>query len=243
MKNRIIAVIPARGGSKSIPLKNIKTFAGKPLIAWSILAAKGSKHINRVFVSTDHPQIAKIARQYGAEVIDRPAEFAQDRTPTEPVVKHAYEWLRDHKGYAADTIVLLQPTTPSRQSFHIDQGIEWFRKTKADSVVAVNETPAHHTPYWTWVRSKSGRVTLFGGGSIKDMLPQRQAFPQKCYGRNDLFFIIKPSNLLQKKMNLYGDRVELLETGTEYEMDINTLQEWHDAEIKFKRLLRASKGR
>lgn len=240
-KSRIIAIIPARGGSKSIPLKNIKKFAGKPLIAWAILATKGSKFIDRIFVSTDHPQIAKVARQYGAEVIDRPVELAGDRIPTEPVLWHAYEWLQDHENYTANTIVLLQPTTPSRQSFHIDEAIKIFYNKKVDSVVTVSQTPAHHTPFWTWVRNKSGKVTLYGGGSIKNMLPQRQVFPFKCYGRNDLVFVIKPSNLAQKPMNLYGDKVEILETDPNYDMDINSPQDWLDAEIKFKRLLRSSK--
>ncbi len=240
-KHKTIAIIPARGGSKSIPLKNIKKFAGKPLIAWAILAAKGSKLINRVFVLTDHPKIAAVARRYGAEVIDEPAELAGDRVPTEPALRYAYQWLCNHEDYKADTIVLLQPTTPSRQSFQIDEAIKIFYNKKVDSVVTVSQTPAHHTPFWTWVRNKSGKITLYGGGSIKNMLPQRQLFPFKCYGRNDLVFVIKPSNLHQKPMNLYGDKIEILETDPNYDMDINILQDWLDAEMKFKQLLRSTK--
>lgn len=237
----IIAVIPARGGSKSIPLKNIKKFCGKPLIAWSILAAKESKYIDRVFVSTDNQRIAETAKRYEAEVIDRPEELAGDRVPTEPVVKHVYEWLLKNENYKAQAIVLLMPPTPSRQPRHIDKAIEIFFEKNVDSVVSVNETPANYTPFWTLVRSKQGKVTLYGGISIKDILPQRQAFPFKCYGRNDLLYVLKPSNLFQEKMNLYGDSVELLETEPKYQMDINSPNEWADAEIKFRRIIKTEK--
>ncbi len=237
-KKNVIALIPARGGSKSIPHKNIKLFAGKPLIAWSILAAHESRYVSRVFVSTDDAKIARVAKKYGAEIIPRPDALAGDRVPTEPVVRHAIEYLKT-ENYPIDAVVLLMPPTPSRQPRHIDAAINLFFKKNVDSVISVNETPANHTPYWTLVRSKTGKVTLFGGKSIKNILPQRQSFPQKCYGRNDLLYVIKPANLFQKKMNLYGNKIELLETEPEFEMDINSPDEWSDAEIKFKRLLKS----
>ncbi|HYU64827.1 MAG TPA: acylneuraminate cytidylyltransferase family protein [Candidatus Paceibacterota bacterium] len=239
----IIAFIPARGGSKSIPLKNIKRFYGKPLIAWSIKAACKSKHIDRIIVSTDSEKIAKVARKYGAETpFLRPAKLAGDKISAEPVIKHAIRWLNDNEGYKTDAIVLLMPPNPFRQTFHIDQAIEIFKKKKVDSVVSVNETPPNHTPFWTLVRSKSSKVTLYGGKSIKNILPQRQAFPYKCYGRNDIVYVFKPKNLYQKKPNLYGDKVELIETDPIYEVDINTSEDWLDAEIKFKRILKKSKS-
>lgn len=234
----IIALIPARGGSKSIPLKNIKDFAGKPLIAWAILAAKGSKQIDRVIVSTDSEEIAKVAREYGAEVpFMRPAELSGDKVATEPVVKHCYEWLLQNESYKADAIVLLMPPNPLRQSRHLDQAIEIFKNKGVDCVISVNETPANHTPYWTLVRGNDGKVTLFGGKSIKEILPQRQAFPQKCYGRNDIVYVLKPENLLQTPMNLYGDTIELFETEPEYEVDINSPEDWELAELRLQKLL------
>jgi CMP-N,N'-diacetyllegionaminic acid synthase len=237
---RIVAIIPARGGSKSIPLKNLRVFAGKPLIAWSILSAKQSKMIDRIIVSTDSPEIAEVAKKFGAEVpFLRPSELAGDTLGIEPVLQHAYEWLRDNEKYKADAIALLMPTSPSRQAFHIDDAVRVFQKTKADSVVAVNETPANHTPYWTLTRATDGKISLWGDVSLKKILTRRQDFPKKCYARNDLVYVLKPSNLYdEERSNLYGDRVELYEVANPaiYEMDINTPDEWAEAELKFKKL-------
>lgn len=236
---KVVGIIPARGGSERVPNKNLRNFCGKPLIAWAILSAKKSKSLNRVIVSTDSPAIAKVAKKYGAEVpFLRPVELANSTIGIEPTLKHAYEWLLKNEGYKVDALALLMPTSPLRQQFHIDEAIEIFKNKKVDSVVAVNETPANHTPYWTLARNKKGEVTLFSGKSLKNILTRRQDFPKKCYARNDLVYILKPKNLFDKKPNLYGQKVGLYETSTRYETDINTPEEWEDAEIKFRKLLK-----
>jgi len=240
-KLKIVAVIPARGGSKRIPRKNIKNFCGKPMIAWTILGALKSKYLDRVIVSTDDQEIAKVAKKYGAEVpFLRPEELAIPTIGIEPTLKHAYQWLLENENYKADALALLMPTAPLRQTRHIDEAIEIFKNKKIDSVVAVNETPANHTPYWTLIRSKIGKVTLFDGTSLKDMTVRSQDFPQKCYGRNDLIYVLKPKNLFEKKSNLYGNKVELyiIPDPSNYEADINTPDEWADAEMKFQKLRR-----
>lgn len=238
---KIVAVIPARGGSKGIPNKNIKKFCGKPLIAWSIEKALKAKGLDRILVSTDNEKIRRIALKYGAEVpFLRPPELAIGSIGIEPVLKHAYEWLRENEGYEADALVLLMPTSPTRQTLHIDEALKIFKKTGADSVVAVNETPANHTPYWTLVRQKNGKVTLWDNIPLKNILTRRQDFPQKCYARNDLVYVLKPQNLYDKeKPNLYGKKVELYEiaNANQYEADINTPAEWKETEIKFKKLM------
>lgn len=236
---KIIGVIPARGGSKSIPLKNLKNFCGKPLIAWSIISAKNSK-LDRVIVSTDSPEIAEIAKKYGAEVpFLRPSELAGDTIGMELVLKHAYEWLKNNENYDADAIMLLQSTSPLRQTFHIDDMLETFIKSDTDSIVSVNETPANHTPYWTLVKNAEDKVTLWDGTSLHNMLTRRQDFPQKCYARNDLGYILKPQNLYELKPNLYGNKIELYITPNAhlYEADINTTEEWSDAEEKASKIL------
>lgn len=236
---KIIGVIPARGGSKSIPLKNLKEFCGKPLIAWSILSAKNSG-LDRVIVSTDSPEIAKIAKDYGAEApYLQPEEISGDKVGMEIILRFAYEYLRDKENYEADAIMLLQSTSPLRQTFHIDEIIKIFKEHDVDSVVAVNETPANHTPYWTLVKNDHGEVTLFDGKPLKDILTRRQDFPKKCYARNDLGYILKPKNLYEEKPNLYGAKVELYmtENANLYEADINTLDEWEEAEHKARRVL------
>ncbi len=238
---KIVAIIPARGGSKRIPRKNIRTFCGKPMIAWTILGALKSKHLDRVIVSTDDKEIAKVAKKYGAEVpFLRPDELTIPTIGIEPTLKHAYEWLLGNENYKADALAMLMPTAPLRQTRHIDEAIEIFKKTGADSVVAVNETPANHTPYWTLIRNKKGKITLFDGTSLKDMIVRSQDFPQKCYGRNDLIYVLKPKNLFEKKSNLYGNKVELyiIPDPSNYEADVNTPDEWADAEMKFQKLRR-----
>jgi CMP-N,N'-diacetyllegionaminic acid synthase len=242
---KIVAVILARAGSKSIPAKNIKDFAGKPLIAWSILSALESSEVDRVIVSTDSPQIAEVAKSFGAEVpFLRPAELASDSMGVEPVLKHAYEWLRYNEGYEADALILLPPTTPTRQSHHIDDMVRIFKSTNTDSVVAVNETPANHTPYWTLVRRESGGVTLFGGQELKYIMTRRQDFPQKCFARNDLGYVLRPQNLYEDIPNLYGNNVELyiVTDALKYEIDINTPEEWIDAERKMQKLINDNKN-
>ncbi len=238
---KIVGVIPARGGSERVPNKNLKNFCGKPLIAWAILSAKKSKYLSRVVVSTDNPAIAKIAKKYGAEVpFIRPPKLATSTIGIEPTLKHTYDWLFKNEGYTADVLVLLMPTSPLRQTFHIDEAVEILKNTGADSVLGVNETPANHTPYWTLIKSAKGKVTLWGGVPLKNILTRRQDFPKKCYARNDLVYVLKPKNLFEKKSNLYGKKVELYITANpaRYEADINTPDEWEDAEIKFKRLLK-----
>lgn len=125
----ILGVIPARGGSKGIPRKNIKMIAGKPLIAWSIEAAKGSKLLDRCIVSTEDKEIADIARKFGAEVLGRPAKLATDEATTISVLQDVLERVD-----GVDTIVLLQPTSPVRDRELIDECIQKFRKSDADNL-------------------------------------------------------------------------------------------------------------
>ena len=143
MKNKIIAIIPARGGSKGISRKNIKSLAGKPLIAYSIEAALKSKYINSVVVSTEDEEIAKISEKCGAEVIERPEELAKDEKPTIDVIFQVLEILR-MKNHTPDIVVLLQPTSPLRDTEDIDNAIELFLNGGCESVVSVCEV--EHPP-------------------------------------------------------------------------------------------------
>jgi N-acylneuraminate cytidylyltransferase/CMP-N,N'-diacetyllegionaminic acid synthase len=146
MEKEFLGLIPARGGSKSIPLKNIKPLLGKPLIAYTIEEALKSKYLDRIIVSTDDAQIAKISNEYGADVpFIRPKELAQDTSPTLPVIQHALMYLKS-EGYIPDFVVLLQPTSPLRQVKHIDEAIEKILDTNADSVISLTKSEIH--PYW-----------------------------------------------------------------------------------------------
>jgi len=126
---KIICIIPARGGSKSIPQKNIKIICGKPLFVWSILAAKSSKYIDRVIVSTDDKKISDISKKWGVEVLDRPKKYATDKATTIQVLQHAIKEVPNY-----DIIVLLQPTSPLRTGKLIDEAISRFLLKKADTL-------------------------------------------------------------------------------------------------------------
>jgi CMP-N,N'-diacetyllegionaminic acid synthase len=149
-KYKTLAIIPARGGSKSIPKKNIKLLLGKPLLAWTIEEAKKSKYIDRVVVSTDDKKIADIARQYGAETpFMRPAEISQDLSTDIEFILHAADFFKEHENYEPDIIAHLRPTSPLKTALHIDEGIEALINTpQADSVRSITESPKH--PYKMW---------------------------------------------------------------------------------------------
>ncbi len=139
---KYLAIIPARGGSKGLPGKNIRAIAGKPLIAWSIEQALDCGAIDCVHVSTDDPGIAEVARQYGADVpYLRPAELAQDATPTEPVLTYALDWYGEN-GQNFDAIVLLQPTSPLRLPGTLATAMRAFEESGAESLLGVCEN--HH---------------------------------------------------------------------------------------------------
>lgn len=166
---KIIAIIPARGGSKGIPGKNIKLLAGKPLIAWSIEAAKGSKLIERVIVTTDDEKIAIVAQKYGAEVLMRPKELAEDITPMDPVLQHAIVSL-ETEGYISDAVLLLQPTSPLRTTKHIDEAIQKFSNGDFDTLISVEviRNPQHEisedgclTPTFRKIENRDKRKPLF----------------------------------------------------------------------------------
>jgi CMP-N,N'-diacetyllegionaminic acid synthase len=142
----IVAIIPARGGSKGIFMKNIKLIAGKPLIAYTIEAAKKSKYIDRIIVSTDDDEIAQVAKNFGAEVpFFRPIELSTDDAPTSLSLVHAVNYLEKTENYPVDIVVTLQPTSPLRTEKDIDEGIDIFNKGNFDSLIPLkNSGPASH---------------------------------------------------------------------------------------------------
>jgi len=232
----VLAIIPARGESKRIPQKNIKLFHGKPLIAWTILAVKKSKHVNRILVSTDSKEIAKVATHYGAEVpFLRPKEFASHTAGLEPVFIHALSWLKDNKNYKPDAIILPPLTNPLKLPKHLDKAIALLNKTKADSVITVHKAAANNNPHWVLKKDKKGKVVFFNDTSLKRIVTRSQDLPT-CYSRNDIAYVFKPKNLYETPSNLYGDKVELLEMDEFFDGDINTQEDWYMASDKFKRL-------
>jgi CMP-N,N'-diacetyllegionaminic acid synthase len=171
---KVLAVIPARGGSKSIPRKNLVDVAGRPLIAWAIAAARAAKRLDRVVVSTEDEEIAETARRFGAEVpFVRPAELATDTVSLIPVVQHALAAL-DGLGFRADAVVSLQATSPALEGEDIDAVVSRFEESGADSVVTVARIEHEH-PYWA-KRLEGDRVRPFSAETNESYL-QRQDLP------------------------------------------------------------------
>src|SRR5512141_50893 len=150
MKPEVLALIPARGGSKGIPRKNIRPFAGYPLIAWSIAAAKQSSFVTRLIVSTDDPEIAAVARECGAETpFLRPSELAQDNTTDLPVFEQALAWLEENEGYQPEVLVQLRPTSPIRPRDCVDNAVK-ILLAHADADCVRGVVPAGQNPHKMW---------------------------------------------------------------------------------------------
>jgi len=156
----VLALVPARGGSKGIPRKNLQLLAGKPLVVHAIETGLAARLVSRVVCSTDDEEIAEIARQAGAEVpFRRPPELAQDVSEDWPVFVHALEWLEREEGWRPDLIVNLRPTSPLRRPRHVDEAIELLLRTGADSVKAVCLARQH--PHKMWLRGDDGSMEPF----------------------------------------------------------------------------------
>jgi len=204
MKSRLTyAIIPARGGSKGVPRKNIKLLKGYPLIAYSIVAAKLSKMTDRVIVSTESSEIAEIAQKYGAEVpFLRPAEYAQDRSPDIDFIRHAINWFAKNESDQPELFVHLRPTTPMRDPTLIDQAIgDILKNEKATALRSVHELPE---PPQKMFSIEHGYLTGFFPNETRPEyynLP-RQAFP-KAYNPNGYVDIIRTRHVT-KTNTLHG---------------------------------------
>jgi CMP-N,N'-diacetyllegionaminic acid synthase len=173
---RVLVLVPARGGSRGLPRKNVREFAGKPLIAWTIEAALAARRVERTVVTTDDPEIAAIAGRFGAEVpFLRPPELAADDTSDLPVYHHALGWLAEHDGYRPDAVAWLRPTAPLRTPQDIDAAIEVLERSEADSVRSV--CAAEYHPYWM-KRLEGNRLVPLMDGADEATYPRRQLLPE-----------------------------------------------------------------
>ena len=239
---KILALIPARGGSKSIPKKNIVDLDGFPLIAYSIAAAKMSPHISRIVVSTDSKEIAEIAKQYGAEVpFMRPAEYARDDSPDIEFFRHALEWLQEQERYIPDLVVHLRPTTPLREPALVDKAIEEIiADENATALRSAHES--EHTAYKLF-RKEGDYIHFFGQEDFaqnEDYYNRGRQILPKTYNPNGYVDVIRPEVLQQTGM-LHGLRIRAFIT--ERVADIDRKEDIASAEQllkeeKFRPLLR-----
>lgn len=230
-QNKILGLITARGGSKGIPGKNIKELAGKPLIAYTIEAAHASGIFDRLMISTDDEKIAAIAKQYDCEVpFMRPAELAQDKTPHLEVVLHAVTWLKEHEHYIPDAVMILQPTAPFRTATHIREAAVLFETSGADSVVSVSEVPSHHHPQWQFTVDDNKKIAIFTGEPFSRIIRRRQDL-SKTYTRNGAVYLFKTKLLSDPiEPNFYGDHVAAYVMSLEDSINIDTMDDWNEAE-------------
>lgn len=210
-RKTFLAIIPARGGSKRLPRKNILDLCGKPLIAWSIEAALKSKYIDKVIVSSDDDEILEISKKYGADIIRRPLELATDAATTFDVIKHVVNNLDKY-----DYVILLQPTSPLRNQIHIDESIKLLELKKADAVISVCEMD--HSPLW----SNTLDTTLSMNGFLKDeILNKRSQELEKYYRLNGAVYICKTHKLVEEESFFLKENIYAYKMHKENSIDID----------------------
>lgn len=227
---KVLGIIPARGGSKGVPYKNIKELNGKPLIQYTSEIALKSKYLDRVIVSTDDYKIAEVSKSIGLEVpFMRPDILAQDISPTLPVMKHALTFYKN-LGIEFDALCLLQVTSPIRTLDFLNNCIEKFIATDSDSLISVLNVPHHLNPHWTFKENENGDLSISTGE--KNIIPRRQDLPNAYY-RDGSVYIIKTDVILNKN-SLYGDKTSYFVNPTKNNVNIDTLEDWKNAEIIFR---------
>jgi len=221
---KYIAIIPARGGSKRLPGKNIKLFCGKPLIYYSIIAAAKAIGINNVYVSTDDEKIADVAKEYGATIIMRPTEIASDTATTTSALQHVLSQIQinDHP----DAVITLQPTNPLRKTDLIKNAIKIFEQQKKsiDSVITVSEN-----------KCKLGKIESGLFEPVSYNLEQRSQDLSKLYFENGLLYITR-AEVIQKKESVFGEKIHPFITEDLFgEVDIDTQLDFELGELIFNK--------
>ncbi len=218
---KILGLIPARGGSKGIPGKNIKLLGGKPLLQYTFESAKASELLNRVILSSDDEEIIAVAQKLGIDVpFVRPAELSEDATGSLEVMQHALKYLKE-QGKEYDLVCLLQPTTPFRSHGLIDEAVEKFKSEDYDSLISVREVPEEFNPHWVF-EEKNGSLQLATGE--KEIIKRRQDLP-KAYHRDGAIYITKTSVLLEQN-SLYGEKIGFVDTTGSVYVNVDTEEDW-----------------
>jgi CMP-N-acetylneuraminic acid synthetase len=224
----ILAIIPARGGSKRIPRKNIKNFSGQTLLSYSANSALGSEMLNRTILTTDDEEIRKVGLDLGLEApFLRPDNLAKDDTPSLPVIIHAVQTLEDSENYKPDIIVILQTTSPLRTSKHIDDALKTFLNSDADSLVSVTEVPHNMNPYSVMKLQKDGTIKPFLKYDENDNLRQKKPI---FYARNGAAIYICTYQCLMQKNSLYGDKIMPFFMSKETSFDLDDEIDWKIAQ-------------
>jgi len=227
---KILGLIPARGGSKGIPNKNRKVLNGKPLLQYTIEAALGSKLLNRVVFSTEDETLIKLAKEIGVEVpFVRPSSLSKDNSGTLEVVQHTLKILAE-RGEIYDAVCLLQVTNPFRTSEFIDEAIRKFETANSDSLLSVLKVPHTYNPHWVFKVSETGHIKLAIGDD--KIMKRRQDLPV-AYHRDGAIYLTKVETVMNKN-SLYGETISYIESNHEYNINIDTNEDWLKAELLIK---------
>jgi CMP-N,N'-diacetyllegionaminic acid synthase len=218
----VLAIIPARSGSKRLPNKNILDLVDKPLIAWSIEAGIKSKYIDKVVVSSDSDEILNLSKKFGASTIKRPKELANDTATSFDAVRHAIDNIKD----VFDYVVLLQPTSPLRNVNHIDEAFELLNRKKADAVISV--TDVDHSPLNSNTLPKDGSMINF---IKKNILEKRSQDIERYYHLNGALYICKIERLLEESTFFIKDQIFAYKMNRECSVDIDEGIDFKLAEV------------
>ena len=226
INKNILAIIPARGGSKSIPNKNIKKLGNKPLITYPIELAKSIKVINKIVVSTDSEEIAKVARQYGAEVpFIRPAELAKDETPTLPVLQHCVKFLEGNENYKADLILLLYPTCPFLKKETVIETINLLKDKNCNSVISVEKD---YGRFWKYNKLKNKYIPFYPKKRIN-----RQYY-KPLLRENGAIYYSKYDMIMNENKIVDDNSIKFLVMNPKELIDLDTIEDWKNAEERIK---------
>lgn len=228
---KVLGVVTARAGSKGLPGKNLRPLGSKPLLAYTIEAARQSGVLDRVILSTEDQQIADVGREYGCDVpFIRPRDLAQDDTPHLPVIQHAVKWMAERAGYRPDAVMILQPTSPLRQPEDIRAAVDLLAGSNADSVLSVSEVPAHAHPMRVLRIDDTGAAVLFvTGAPVRHRINRRQDLPA-AWVMNGAIYLCRSHVLTAREPSLYGDRVLVYRMPADRGLSIDDVQDWGAAE-------------
>lgn len=218
MEKEILAIIPARGGSKGIKRKNMVLLEGIPLIEYSITAAKDSKFITRVVVNSDDEEILEFAKAQQVDIINRPEELAKDNTPMKDVLYHQLAYMKETENYIPDIIILLQPTSPLRTAKHIDEALEKMLSKDCDALVSVEEEPHLYSPYSVMKMNEAGYLEFFLKEGQK--YTSRQEKP-KFYARNGAAIYAVYTSVYMETGSLYGTKCIPYQMAREDSIDVD----------------------
>lgn len=222
---KVLGLIPARGGSKGVPRKNIRELCGKPLLQYAAESSLKARRLSRVILSTDDLEIAEVGRRCGLEVpFMRPPELSADDTPMLPVVQHAVRWMEDN-GASFDAVCLLQPTNPLRRPEDIDACVELLETTSADSVVTLLSVPLKYNPHWVYFQDDEGMYRLATGE--RTPVTRRQDLPP-CFHREGSVYVTLRDILIEQN-SLYGSRLAGYMLDPERCVNVDDMKDWERA--------------